>query len=173
MRSLSILLSFLFFFVLMASPMALAQQLPAAVPNTAPATTVAPSAAPVDEAIARAEQATQQIRAEERLLDLQNHGLKWVPWVQTGQATKDFIFNRDEKVKTLIGIGNGIDVAVQDLNLNGKPDMILYYWKECGNQGCMYQIFFDNENQAPLSYFGWELIPYKEGIMLDHGYISF
>jgi len=125
---------------------------------------------PNTDAIARAEKLTQQIRAEERIMDQASTSLTWMPWSQTGKQTQEFVIKRDKNIKSLLGSGNRIDVAAFDFDHNNQPDIILYFWGDCGIQGCLYKIYYDSLTKNPSDHLGYELVPYKEGIMLDHGY---
>lgn len=145
---------------------------PATVSAPAPVTAAVVAKTPANEAVNQAERITQQIRAEERRIDLQNSGLSWMPWTKVGKPTQEFVQKRDPNLKALIGDGWRIDAAVYDFDHNGEADIILYFWGDCGSLGCMYKIFFDRPTKTPESFFGNELVPYKEGIMLDHGYFG-
>jgi hypothetical protein len=149
-------ISFLLLFILCAGGSAFAQ-------NTAQ---------PAVDPVAQAEQLTQQIRAEERKIDLQNNNIKWLPWDQSGQSVQDFVMKRDKFYRSLIGTGRHIDIAINDMDGNGQPDIVLFFWDHCGNQGCLYKIYYDQEKKKTDNFFGWEFIPYKNGVMLDHAYFA-
>jgi len=120
----------------------------------------------------KAEQLSQQIRAEERKLDLENTGLKYIPWTEAGKSVQDFVASREPFAESLIGNGRHLDIAVYDMDQNGQPDIVLYFWDHCGNQGCLFKIYYDTVKKKSEDYFGWEFIPYKKGVMLDHAYFS-
>ena len=148
-----ILLSFLF--LVLSSSFCFAQQ----------------QAAP-DPAVVKAEQLTQEIRAEERKDDFEVTGLKWLPWSASGKTLQDFIIKHEPNYKTLIGKGRYVDSAIYDIDQDEQPDIILFFWNNCGNQGCLYKIYYGSAGKRPDDFFGWEFVPYKKGVMLDHAYFS-
>lgn len=164
-----ILLSFLF---LLSIDAAFAQAV--ILPNqpAAPVAVAAPDPSSEQKALDDAERVSQQIRAEERKTDFENSGLQWLPLNQTAKSIQDFISQRDKYYKSLIGNGRYVDVAVYDMDANSQPDIVLFFWDHCGKKGCLYKIYFDRKEKKPASYYGWDFIPYKKGVMLDHAYYS-
>jgi hypothetical protein len=118
------------------------------------------------------EQLSQQVRAEERKSDFENTGLKWLPFNQAGKSIQDFITKRNKNYRELVGSGQHVDVAVFDIDNNSQPDILLYFWDNCGFQGCLFKVYFDNQNKDPIDFFGWDFIPYKKGVMIDHAYYT-
>ena len=123
-------------------------------------------------AATQSELLTQQLRAEERKLDEEKSNLKYIPWAQAGKSVQSFVTDRDKNAKDLIGSGRHVDIAVYDLDLNGQPDILVYFWDHCGFQGCLFKIFYYNKNKKPEDFFGWDFIPYKKGVMFDHVYFT-
>ena len=171
MRSLKLIIPVItiLFASLSLADMAFAQQAQLNPIPSAPASDAPKAASPE---VIEAERLSQQIRAEERLMDLKSHNLRWTPWRQIGQSTKDFVFKRDAAIANMIGDGYGVDVAAYDFNLNNKPEIILYFWRDCGFSGCLYKIYLDNEYQKPVNYMGRSLVPYRAGVMLDGQYVK-
>ena len=156
-------------------PVASSPASPVANPDLTTPTPVLPTAAPVkapSAASVESEKLSQQIRADERKMDFENTGLKWMPLGNAPASIWKFIEDRDPKIRNMIGTGWHVDFAVYDLDRNRKPDIALYFWYDCGNEGCLFKTFFDNENKNVLNFLGWEFVPYKQGIMLDRGYFS-
>lgn len=122
-----------------------------------------------------ANQVTEEMRIAQRLETEAMTGLRWQSLSSAGPKIYDFIIQRDPDfplLEELNGNNRRIDIALYDLNKNNEPELIVHFWDHCGNQGCLYKIYYDVIGRRPASYMGWSIKPYKKGIMLDGGYFG-
>lgn len=116
--------------------------------------------------------ATQKLQQENRDYEAGIGGFSWMPWARAGAKVWEFIGERDATMRENIDLRDGefFDIAVYDLDRDGKPDIILWDWGSCGQEGCLFTVFFDNKLKNQANYVGRTLRPYKLGVMVDNGY---
>lgn len=117
---------------------------------------------------------TEQLRQETRLSEVAAGGFAWMPWSKAGKNVWEFVYKRDPKMKKEIEQSGGkfLDIAVTDLDRDGQPDIVLWYWDDCGSDGCLFTIYFGKEVKQPENYIARIVRPYEQGIMVDDGYFK-
>jgi hypothetical protein len=134
--------------------------------------------APLDQATSSAQKGIPQDLLQEHLefrqKEREENGFNWVPWSDVGDKVRQLVLSRDPDVFNKDDKMEYIDVAIEDVDTNGEPDIILNFWepRSCGTQGCRFKIFFDSPLKDREYFIGWLLQPYKEGIKLDGTYFS-
>jgi hypothetical protein len=83
--------------------------------------------------------------------NLTRSGIKWVPWSSAPEAVMKFLLAKDPTLPQAIGKGNNIYVAVRDLELDKKNDVILFYANskfKCQYMGCPFSIYYGDSKKA-------------------------
>jgi hypothetical protein len=95
---------------------------------------------------------------------------QWMSWAQAGDKVHELVLKESKDHKQFDEYGRYIDIAVADVDKDGLPDVIVYYWNYCPSQGCPYEVYFGNSNKNVASFIGNRLIPYRDGVKLDDQY---
>lgn len=102
--------------------------------------------------------------------EIKRNGFKWYAWTAAPKAITDFVLSRTPKLKIeLQNEALRIDYAVDDIDGDNKPDVILNYWSihYCGRIGCQYEIYFADKKKLNIVYSAHKVAPVKGGIVVD------
>lgn len=118
--------------------------------------------------------ATEKMQAESRAEEAMMGGFKWMAWDKAGPKVWDFVFKRSPSLKADMdkGLNKFVDIAVADVDHDGKPDIIMWTWVDCVTDGCLYTVYFGNEVKQPENYVARTFRPYAQGVMVDNGYFK-
>ena len=100
-------------------------------------------------------------------------GLSWSSWSKQSPELVKYVLAFSPKLADLIGDGSGVWVALTDIDLDKKSDVILNFKKadDCGVDGCMYAVIYSQTKQM-RGFVGntFEVTP--KGVVLDGRYIN-
>lgn len=113
---------------------------------------------------------SEKLQEQNRQAELMANGFKWMPWKQSGQKIKDFIAERNLADLDAIDMRQGdfFDVAVEDVDHDGSPDVLVWDWGNCGKEGCLFTIYFGNKLRKPAYYSAKTIRPYERGVVVDN-----
>lgn len=120
------------------------------------------------------EAAVQQKRQRDRALENRLNGYQWMPFDRSGQKTLEFLQERKANIARLREESHYIDIAISDVDYDGKPDILLSYWDQfyCGTTGCSFDVYFGNSLRQPMYIKAHRIAPHPQGILIDDSYYS-
>jgi hypothetical protein len=120
----------------------------------------------------QAEKDTQDARVYNRRVQETVPGsFKWITWSNAGDKVHALVENKNPKMyDSIVKYQRFIDIAVSDIDKDDLPDVVVYYWNACTAKGCPYEIYFGNSVKNIASFFGRDIIQYRNGVILDGTY---
>lgn len=103
----------------------------------------------------------------------QRDGFQWVSWLNAGERVWKMVMRVEPKMKDMIGTGDTVSVAVEDLDYDGQNDVILYFWgaDECGADGCLY-VVLSYDGKTKQAYIARQFERAGKGVKVDGRYFK-
>lgn len=95
----------------------------------------------------------------------------WVSWLNAGERVWKMVLRVEPNMKDMIGTGETVSVAVEDLDYDGQNDVILYFWgaDECGADGCLY-VVLTYDGKTKRGYMAHHFERSGKGVKVDGRY---
>lgn len=102
---------------------------------------------------------------------VEKDGFRWIPWLSAGDQIWRTVLRIEPKLKDVIGKGEGVYVAVTDMDYSGQNDLVLYFSSpdDCGVDGCLYVILANN-GAIKRAYVARSIKRSGQGINIDGRY---
>jgi hypothetical protein len=102
---------------------------------------------------------------------IEKNGFRWIPWLSAGDQIWRTTLRIEPKLKDVIGKGDGLYVAIADMDYSGQNDIILYFSSpdDCSADGCLYVVLANN-GTTKRAYIARDFKRSGQGINIDGRY---